>query len=51
MSEPMTMLDGARAADGLTCEIAERGPVGQITLKGDLAAPALSDAGRAGRCR
>ncbi|MEM0924111.1 MAG: sarcosine oxidase subunit gamma family protein [Pseudomonadota bacterium] len=42
--QPMTMLDGALAADGLTCNIEERGLVGQVTLKGTLSDPALAKA-------
>ena len=44
MSDPMTMLDGMRAAEGLTCSIEDLGPVGQITLKGDLSDPTLGAA-------
>ncbi|MEM7176363.1 MAG: sarcosine oxidase subunit gamma family protein [Pseudomonadota bacterium] len=41
MSEPVTVLNGAVAHEGLSVRIEDLGPVGQITLRGDLAAPDL----------
>ena len=44
MSEPVSVLDGTAASDGLTIAIADRGPVGQITLRADLSDQAVADA-------
>ncbi|MEM0945212.1 MAG: sarcosine oxidase subunit gamma family protein [Pseudomonadota bacterium] len=44
MPEPISMLDGAAASEGLTVALQDLGPVGQITLKGDLADPELGSA-------
>ena len=44
MSDPVSMLDRATAQAGQTIRIADRGPVGQITLRGDLSSPALQAA-------
>ena len=44
MSDPRSALDGASAERGLTIRIADSGPVGQVTLKGDLSSPALAAA-------
>jgi sarcosine oxidase subunit gamma len=44
MSEPQSILNGAVAADGQTIRIEERGPVGQVTLRGDLSSAALQAA-------
>ena len=41
MSDPVSTLDGAVAETGQTIRIADRGPVGQITLRGNLTSPAL----------
>lgn len=41
MSDPTTVMNGAVAEAGLSVRIEERGPVGQITLKGDLASKPL----------
>jgi len=46
MSEPVSILNGA-AATGQTIAIAERGLVGQITLRGDLSSKALKAAVKA----
>ena len=44
MSEPRSTLDGITAEAGQTIRIADRGPVGQVTLRGDLSSPALQAA-------
>lgn len=44
MSEPRSTLDRAAAERGLTIRIADRGPVGQVTLRGDLGSGALAAA-------
>jgi sarcosine oxidase subunit gamma len=44
MSDPVSTLDGAVAETGQTIRIADRGPVGQITLRGNLTSPALQTA-------
>jgi len=41
MSEPISMLDGAQAGAGQTIRIEDRGPIGQVTLRGDLKSPKL----------
>ena len=41
MSEPQSTLNRAAAAAGQTIRIEDRGPVGQVTLRGDLSTPAL----------
>lgn len=46
MSEPVSVLNGAAAEGGLIIAIADRGPVGQVTLRADLADPAVTDAVR-----
>ncbi len=48
MSEPRSTLNRAAAADGATIRIADRGPVGQVTLRGDLGTKALRAAVKAG---
>jgi len=48
MSEPRSTLDRAAVADGAGIRIADRGPVGQVTLRGDLGSEALRAAVRAG---
>jgi len=48
MSEPRSILNRAVAADGQGISIADRGPVGQVTLRGDLSSKALKKAVRAG---
>ena len=48
MSEPVSMLDRASAGPGQTIWIADRGPVGQVTLRGDLSSAALKKAVMAG---
>lgn len=45
MSEPMSVLEGARTEGGLA-RIADAGPVGMVTLRGDLADEAFSGAVR-----
>lgn len=47
MSEPRTTLDRAAAADGHTIRIEDRGPVGQVTLRGDLGSDTVRDAVKA----
>ncbi|MBY8975572.1 sarcosine oxidase subunit gamma [Rhodobacteraceae bacterium NNCM2] len=44
MSEPITVLNGAVAENGLSVRIEDRGLVGQITLRGDHANAALAKA-------
>ena len=44
MSDPVSTLDRATAQAGQTIRIEDRGPVGQITLRGDLSSPALQAA-------
>ncbi|MEM9044648.1 MAG: sarcosine oxidase subunit gamma family protein [Pseudomonadota bacterium] len=44
MSEPQTVLAGASASEGLSVTIEDRGLTGMITLRGDLASPALAAA-------
>jgi len=41
MSDPVSMLNRATADAGLTIRIADRGPVGQVTLRGNLASAKL----------
>jgi len=48
MSEAVSALTRAVAEAGQTIRIADRGPVGQVTLRGDLASKALKAAVRAG---
>lgn len=48
MSEAVSALNRATAEAGQSIRITERGPVGQVTLRGDLASAALKDAVRAG---
>ena len=48
MSDPVSTLDRAAAADGQTIRIEDRGPMGQVTLRGDLNSPALQAAVTAG---
>jgi sarcosine oxidase subunit gamma len=48
MSEPRSTLDRAAASAGQTIRIEDRGPVGQVTLRGDLGSEALRAAVRAG---
>lgn len=48
MSDPVSTLDRAEAQAGQTIRIEDRGPVGQITLRGDLSSPALQAAVTAG---
>jgi sarcosine oxidase subunit gamma len=47
MSEPTSILNRAAAFDGQTIAIADRGLIGQITLRGDLSSKALKAAVRA----
>ena len=44
MSEPVSVLNRATASDGQTITIADRGLVGQVTLRGDLSSKALKAA-------
>jgi sarcosine oxidase subunit gamma len=44
MSEPQSTLNRAAAQAGQTIRIEDRGPVGQVTLRGDLSSPALQAA-------
>ena len=44
MSEPVSVLEGARAEPRPGLVIEDRGPVGMVTLKGDLAAPIIAEA-------
>ena len=44
MSEPRSVLDRAAASAGQTIRIKDRGPVGQVTLRGDLGSEALGAA-------
>ena len=44
MSEPQSRLDGESVADGHLIRIEDRGPVGQVTLRGDLASSAVGRA-------
>jgi len=48
MSEPRSTLNRAAAAAGVTIRIEDRGPVGQVTLRGDLGSDALRAAVEAG---
>ncbi|HSF96282.1 MAG TPA: sarcosine oxidase subunit gamma family protein [Thermohalobaculum sp.] len=48
MSEPVSTLNGAAAEAGQTIRIEDRGPVGQVTLRGDLSSKALAKAVKAG---
>lgn len=48
MSEPISTLNRAEAGAGHTIRIADRGPVGQVTLRGDLGAAKLKKAVKAG---
>jgi len=48
MSEPVSMLNRAAAGAGLTIRIQDRGPIGQVTLRGDLTSPKLQAAVSAG---
>jgi len=48
MSEPQSTLNRAAASDGATIRIADRGPVGQVALRGDLGSEALRAAVKAG---
>jgi sarcosine oxidase subunit gamma len=48
MSEPRSILNRAAASDGQSIRIEDRGPVGQVTLRGDLGSKALRAAVRAG---
>ncbi|HUS55686.1 MAG TPA: sarcosine oxidase subunit gamma family protein [Thermohalobaculum sp.] len=47
MSEPVSILNRAAAPAGCTIGIEDRGLVGQVTLRGDLASPALKKAVKA----
>lgn len=47
MSEPLTILGGKTAEAGLTVRIEERGPTGQIALKGDLGSAKVAKAVKA----
>jgi len=44
MSEPVSALNGAVADEGHYIRIEDRGPVGQVTLRGDLLSPGLQAA-------
>ena len=46
MPEPVSVLDGAVAGEGHFIRIADRGPVGQVTLRADLSDPAVAGAVR-----
>ncbi|MCH8168444.1 MAG: sarcosine oxidase subunit gamma [Proteobacteria bacterium] len=48
MSEPRSTLDRAAASAGQSIRIEDRGPVGQVTLRGDLGSDTLRAAVRAG---
>lgn len=48
MSEPISTLDRAEMSASQTIRIADRGPVGQVTLRGDLASAKLKKAVNAG---
>jgi len=48
MSEPRSILNLAVAVEGQSIRIADRGPVGQVTLRGDLSSAALKKAVKAG---
>jgi len=48
MSEPRSTLDRAVAEAGQTIRIADRGPVGQVILRGDLSSAALKVAVKSG---
>ena len=48
MSEPRSALDRAAASAGQSIRIEDRGPAGQVTLRGDLASEALGTAVKAG---
>ena len=48
MSEPRSTLNRAAAPAGVTIRIEDRGPVGQVTLRGDLSSVALKKAVKAG---
>ncbi len=48
MSEPRSTLNRAAAAEGATIPIEDRGPVGQVTLRGDLGSDTLRAAVKAG---
>jgi sarcosine oxidase subunit gamma len=48
MSEPVTTLNRAVAEAGQTIRIVDRGPVGQVALRGDLKSKALAGAVKAG---
>lgn len=48
MSEPVSMLNRASAEAGQIIRIADRGPVGQVTLRGGLSSKALAKAVKAG---
>jgi len=48
MSEPRSTLNRAVAVEGQSIRIADRGPVGQVTLRGDLSSKALKKAVKAG---
>jgi len=48
MSEPQSTLNRAAASDGASIRIEDRGPVGQVTLRGDLGSEALRAAVTAG---
>ena len=44
MSEPVSVLEGARAEPRPGLVVEDRGPVGMVTLKGNLASPVISEA-------
>ena len=48
MSDPVSTLNRATASGGQTIRIEDRGPVGQVTLRGDLGSEALRAAVKAG---
>jgi len=48
MSEPRSTLDRAAASAGQSIRIEDRGPVGQVTLRGDLGSEALRAAVKSG---
>lgn len=48
MSEPISTLNKAEVGTGHTIRIVDRGPIGQVTLRGDLSASKLKKAVKAG---
>lgn len=48
MSEPVSALNRAALQAGQSIRIVDRGPIGQVTLRGELTSPALIEAVKAG---